>query len=79
MTCQRCDSMWGEEATVRIRTEMLDIEVCDKCAKEARRLGLLTERLSRNGEIVQDPVEPSYATGRMYACETFPLLDDSKR
>jgi hypothetical protein len=61
MTCQRCDSMWGDEATFRIRTEMLDMKVCGKCAKEALTLGLFTERISRNGS--QSPVEPDYADG----------------
>jgi hypothetical protein len=58
MNCQRCDSMWGDEAAFRIRTEMLDMQVCEKCAMEARKLGLLTEPFCRDVEIARRPVEP---------------------
>jgi hypothetical protein len=41
MQCQRC--LRGEEAHHRVKSEMMDIAVCDTCAWEARRLGLATE------------------------------------
>jgi hypothetical protein len=42
MKCQRCLT---DEATYRIYTDALDIEVCFVCAKEASRLGLAVEML----------------------------------
>lgn len=53
MTCQRCDSMWGDEATFRITTEILDMEVCEKCAQEALKLGLLAEPLCGKVTVTQ--------------------------
>jgi hypothetical protein len=44
MKCQRC--LRGEEATYRVRSDVIDMKVCAACADEARRLGLAVERLS---------------------------------
>ena len=41
MQCQRC--LRGEEAHHRVKSETMDIAVCDTCAEEARRLGLATK------------------------------------
>ena len=41
MNCERCKSFRGGEAVFRIRTEILNLNVCGQCAKEARELGLL--------------------------------------
>ena len=43
MKCQRC--MSGQEATYRVRSDVIDMEVCAACADEARRLGLAVEVL----------------------------------
>jgi hypothetical protein len=45
MNCERCKSFRGGEALFRIRTEILNLNVCGQCAKEARDLGLLVESL----------------------------------
>jgi hypothetical protein len=38
MNCQRC---WGiEEAAYRVRSDLIDMQVCASCAEEARRLGI---------------------------------------
>ena len=41
MRCQRC--FRANEARHRVRSEAIDIAVCDTCAEEARRLGLAIE------------------------------------
>ena len=41
--CQRC--VRGEEATYRVRSDVIDMKVCAACANEARRLGLTVEVL----------------------------------
>jgi hypothetical protein len=41
MKCQRC--LRGEEATYRVRSDVIDMKVCAACADEARRLGLAVE------------------------------------
>ena len=46
MNCERCSSMWGGEAVFRIRSAILNLNVCGQCAKEARDFGLLVEPLS---------------------------------
>jgi hypothetical protein len=43
MKCQRC--LRGEEATYRVRSDVIDMKVCAACADEARRLGLAVEPL----------------------------------
>jgi hypothetical protein len=43
MKCQRC--LRGEEATHRVRSDVIDMKVCAACADEARRLGLAVEPL----------------------------------
>ena len=50
MKCQRCLS--GQEATYRVRSDVIDMKVCAACADEARRLGIAVEVLGggrRNG------------------------------
>lgn len=44
MKCQRCCGR--EEATYRVRTDVIDMKVCAACANEARRLGIAVEVLS---------------------------------
>ena len=46
MNCERCSSMRGGEAVFRIRSDVLNLNVCGQCAKEAGDLGLLVEPLS---------------------------------
>ncbi len=45
MNCERCDSMWGEEATFRIRSDILNLKICGQCAKEASDLELMVKPL----------------------------------
>jgi len=47
MNCQRCSR--GEEASYRVRSDLIDMKVCAACADEARRLGLAVEVLSTGG------------------------------
>jgi hypothetical protein len=47
MKCQRC--VRGEEATYRVRSDVIDMKVCAACADEARRLGLAVEVLGDGG------------------------------
>jgi hypothetical protein len=47
MKCQRC--VRGEEATCRVRSDVIDMKVCAACAGEARRLGLAVEVLDGRG------------------------------
>jgi hypothetical protein len=48
MKCQRC--VRGEEATYRVRSDVIDMKVCAACADEARRLGLVVEPLGDEKE-----------------------------
>jgi hypothetical protein len=43
MKCQRCCG--DEEATYRVRSDVIDMKVCAPCANEARRLGIAVEVL----------------------------------
>ena len=47
MKCQRCLS--GEEASCRVRSEVIDMKVCAVCADEARRLRLTVEAFADGG------------------------------
>jgi hypothetical protein len=48
MRCERCNSMSGEEAVLRVRSDIIDLKVCRRCATEAENLGLQVEPLSKN-------------------------------
>ena len=48
MTCERCNSMSGEEAAFRVRSDIIDLKVCRRCASEAGDLALQVEPLSKN-------------------------------
>jgi hypothetical protein len=43
MKCQRCSGR--EEATYRVRSDVIDMKVCGSCAAEATRLGIAVEVL----------------------------------
>jgi hypothetical protein len=47
MKCERCCRR--EEATYRVRSDVIDMKVCAACADEARRLGLAVEPLGDGG------------------------------
>ncbi len=47
MKCQRCSGR--EEATYRVRSDVIDMKVCAVCADEARRLRLTVEALGVGG------------------------------
>jgi hypothetical protein len=47
MKCERCCER--EEATYRVRSDVIDMKVCAACADEARRLGLAVEPLGDGG------------------------------
>ena len=47
MNCQRCSRR--EEASYRVRSDLIDMKVCAACADEARRLGLAVEVLGAGG------------------------------
>jgi ribosome-binding protein aMBF1 (putative translation factor) len=50
MKCERCLSLCGEVAEYRVRTDVMDIKVCRKCADEARAIGLVVTPLSKPAE-----------------------------
>ena len=47
MKCQRCCGR--EEATYRVRSDVIDMKVCASCADEARTLGIAVEVLDGGG------------------------------
>jgi hypothetical protein len=47
MKCERCLSTDGTNAEFRVRSNVIDLEVCPKCANEARKLRLAVEPLYR--------------------------------
>ena len=47
MKCERCLSTDGRNAEFRVRSDVIDLEVCPKCANEARKLRLAVEPLYR--------------------------------
>jgi hypothetical protein len=47
MTCERCNSVSGEEAVFRVRSDIIDLKVCCRCAAEARNLGLQVKPLPK--------------------------------
>ena len=47
MTCQRCSALSGDQAVAVIRSEILNLKVCGRCAEEAAELGLHIEPLER--------------------------------
>ena len=47
MTCQRCSALSGDQAVAVIRSDILSLKVCSRCAKEADDLGLHIEPLER--------------------------------
>jgi hypothetical protein len=44
--CARCIS--GKQAIYIVRSEIIHLRVCEECAEEARRLGLIVEPLNSN-------------------------------
>jgi hypothetical protein len=45
MKCERCDSMSGAQAVAVVRSEILNLKVCGRCARAASDLGLHLEAL----------------------------------
>jgi hypothetical protein len=43
----RKTAMSGEEAVFRVRSDIIDLKVCCRCANEAENLGLQVEPLSK--------------------------------
>jgi hypothetical protein len=46
MECQRC--LTGKEAKYRVYTDVIDTQVCQVCADEARKLGITVEVFDRS-------------------------------
>ena len=68
MKCQRCCRR--EEATYRVRSDVIDMKVCAACAEEARRLGIAVEVLG--GEERKGNGEKSELELRDYRSELLP-------
>ena len=68
MKCQRCCG--HEEATYRVRSDVIDMKVCAACAAEAGRLGIVVEVLS--GEQRKSNGEKSELEVRDYRSELLP-------
>lgn len=70
MKCQRC--LCGEEeATCRVRSDVIDMKVCAACADEARRLGLAVEVLGSGGKDNEEKKELElidYRSGLLTYC-----------
>ena len=49
MKCQRC--LTGQEATYRVRSDVIDMKVCAACADEAGRLRIAVEVLGSGRKI----------------------------
>jgi protein-arginine kinase activator protein McsA len=58
MKCQQCLSPRGELAEYRVRSDVIDIKVCQRCAEKAQAIGLNTTRLSENPD---QPVDHKHA------------------
>jgi hypothetical protein len=43
MKCERCLSTDGKNVEFRVRSDIIDLKVCPRCAGEARALGLAVE------------------------------------
>jgi hypothetical protein len=52
MKCERCSSISGEEAVFRVRSDIIDLKVCCRCASEARNLGLQVKPLSKARQLL---------------------------
>jgi hypothetical protein len=59
MKCERCLSLCGEIAEYRVRTDVMDIKVCWRCADEARAIGLAVAPL--NEVMVRGGTDPKVA------------------
>ena len=68
MKCQR--GCGREEATYRVRSDVIDMKVCAACANEARRLGIVVEVLG--GEERKGNGEKSKFELRDYRSELLP-------
>jgi hypothetical protein len=68
MQCQRCCG--HEEATCRVRSDVIDMKVCVACADEARRLGIAVEILG--GQEKKGNVEKSKFELQDYRSELLP-------
>jgi hypothetical protein len=68
MKCQRCCRR--EEATYRVRSDLIDMKVCASCADEARRLGITVEVLG--GEEIKGNGKKSELELRDYQSEPLP-------
>jgi hypothetical protein len=68
MKCQRCCGR--EEASYRVRSDVIDMKVCAACAAEARRLGIAVE-VPGGGERKGNP-EESELELRDYRSELLP-------
>lgn len=47
MKCERCLSMHGKNAEFRVRSSLIDLKVCPRCAGEARALALTVEPITK--------------------------------
>jgi hypothetical protein len=54
MKCERCLSMDGKNAEFRVRSDVIDLKVCPRCASEARALGLAVEPPHRRSWVPDD-------------------------
>ena len=69
MKCERCCRR--EEATYRVRSDVIDMKVCGSCANEATRLGIAVEVLVGGGR--KGNGEKSELELRDYRSELLPL------
>ena len=64
MNCQRCEN--DKEAEFRVVSDVMDIEVCADCARDARRFGMTLQVLEIDkGEKDQGDDEPKLYGHRM--------------
>lgn len=48
MKCERCGFMDRRNAEFRVRTDVIDLKICRKCAIAARALGLAVDPLTKS-------------------------------
>jgi hypothetical protein len=57
MKCQQCLSRRGELAEYRVFSDIINVEVCLKCAEKAREFGLKTTSLNEGSDQQENDLE----------------------
>ena len=66
MNCERCNSMLGDGAAFRVRSDILNLNACGRCAKEASDLHLTVEPLMNVTEDADSKGERAAASSKTH-------------